>query len=281
MVTLITGANGQLGQDFQLLCKERKFEFIATDLELDITNLDLLRNFVKNKHIEVIINCAAYNAVDNAEKDWRTAYLINGIGPRNLAIVANEIGAKFVHYSTDYIFDGEKEEPYTILDTPNPISKYGESKLLGEKFTLQLSRFYYLIRVSWVFGKGNVNFVKKILEWSREKSVLSVVDDQISSPTYTFDLARITFDLLKTDAYGLYHITNSEYCSRYDWANYILKRVNWKGELRRAKSQDFNTLATRPKFSALENFGIKETIGYKMPKWNKATDRFLEELDVI
>ncbi len=281
MKVLITGANGQLGQDFQKLFKDKDIRYFATDLETDITNLETMRTYVKRNPAKVIINCAAYNAVDKAESDWREAYIVNGIGSRNLAIIANEIDAAFVNYSTDYVFDGQKGTPYTILDTPNPISKYGESKLLGEKYTRQIARKFFLIRISWLFGKGNKNFVTKLLEWIKEKSELSVVDDQISSPTYTHDLARITLDLLESRAYGLYHITNSGYCSRYEWAEHILRKIEWKGKLLRAKSKDFKMAAKRPKFSVLDNFGVKETVGYNLPDWKNATSRFLQEKEVI
>lgn len=281
MKVLITGANGQLGQDFQKFLKKENVKFLATDLETDITNLEAMRVFVKDNPINLIINCAAYNAVDKAEKDWKTAYLVNGIGSRNLAIIANENEAVFVNYSTDFVFDGKKGTPYTILDNPNPISKYGESKLLGEKYTEQIANKFYLIRTSWLFGKGNINFVTKVLEWSEKKSELSVVDDQISSPTYSYDLARITWDLLDTKAFGHYHITNSGFCSRYEWAQHILNEVGWNGDLLRAKSTDFENPAARPKFSVLNNFGTKETVGYNLPDWKDATNRFLREKEVI
>lgn len=230
----------------------------------------------------MILNCAAYNAVDKAETDWRKAYLINGFGPRNLALIANEINATLIHYSTDFVFDGNKGEPYTILDNPHPISKYGESKLLGERNIQYITQKYYLIRVSWLFGKGNENFVKKIISWSsKNKKELAVVDDQVSSPTYTKDLAKITYDLIQTEAYGLYHITNSKFCSRFEWARHIVDKLEWDGEIKRAKSKDFNTLVKRPEFSVLDNLGTKETVGYNLPHWKDATERFLHELKVV
>jgi dTDP-4-dehydrorhamnose reductase len=240
-----------------------------------------MRIFVKKKPVDLIINCAAYNAVDKAEKDWKSAYLVNGIGSRNLALIANEFDAVFVNYSSDYVFDGNKGASYSILDNPNPISKYGESKLLGEIYTKQIANKFYLIRTSWLFGKGNINFITKVLEWSRNKSELSVVVDQISSPTYSYDLSRITWDLLKTEAFGLYHISNSGFCSRFEWAEFILKKIGWKGDLLTAESEDFNTAAARPKFSVLDNFGTKETVGYELQNWKDATERFLQEKKVI
>jgi len=276
MKVLLTGANGQLGRAFQELFKNEKIEFIAAPKEeLDITDLRKIREFVsKNPGITHIINCAAYNKVDEAEKDWKTAYLVNGLGPRNLAIVANEIDAELVHYSTDYVFSGEKGSPYTIYDTPDPINRYGESKVLGERFIMSIADKFYLIRTSWVFGDGE-NFAKKVIEWSKKNQVLRIVDDEISSPTYAPDLARATWELIKQRAYGLYHITNSGYCSRYEWAEFILNKIGWSGELKRAKQEDFNLPAKRPRFSVLDNFGLEETVGVKMPHLKTAVERFL------
>jgi dTDP-4-dehydrorhamnose reductase len=279
MLVLITGANGQLGGAFQELFKEQGIDFIAaTKEELDITNLQQIREFVrKNEGITHIINCAAYNKVDEAERDWKTAYLVNGIGPKNLAIVSNEIGAELVHYSTDYVFSGKKGSPYTIYDTPDPINKYGESKVLGERFVMSFSNRYYLIRTSWVFGDG-MNFVRKVLEWSKKSKVLRIVDDEVSSPTYAQDLAKATWELIKLKAYGLYHITNSGYCSRYEWAEFILNEIGWDGELKRAKQEDFNLPAKRPKFSVLDGFGLREFTGMKMESWKRRTTEFIEKL---
>ena len=158
---------------------------------------------------DVIINCAAYNAVDLAETEWKKAFMVNGIGVKNLALAANEQGSILVHYSTDYVFDGKSDRPYTIIDPVHPINRYGESKLFGEKVVRDLCNRSYLIRTSWVFGKGKTNFVLKMLEWCKDKTEISVVDDQLSSPTYTVDLAKATLDLISTQSFGLYHITNS------------------------------------------------------------------------
>lgn len=280
MKVLITGANGQLGRAFQELLKNEGVEFIAASKEeMDITDLRKVREFVsKSAEITHIINCAAYNKVDEAEQDWRTAYLVNGLGPRNLAIVANEIDAELIHYSTDYVFSGEKGSPYTIFDTPDPINKYGESKVLGERFVMSLTRKHYVIRASWVFGDGSVNFVKKVMEWSSKSNVLKIVDDEVSSPTYAPDLAKATWELVKIGAYGLYHITNSGYCSRYEWAEFILKEIGWNGTLERAKQEDFKLPAKRPKFSGLDNLGLKEITGLKLRNWKESTSNLITEI---
>lgn len=277
MKFLITGANGQLGQEFQRRFKNLKIDYIAkSHNELDITDIELLRRVIKNeKDITHIINCAAYNNVDKAEEEWEKAYTINGLAVRNLAIVSNEINAELIHYSTDYVFAGTKKE-YTIYDEPDPINKYGESKALGEKEVKQAQK-YYLIRVSWVFGMGNTNFAKKVISWSKDKEELSITTDEKSAPTYTVDLVEATLELIKHKVYGLYHITNTS-CTRYEWAEYILKLIGWQGRLKQAKRSNFNLPAIRPENSVLNNFGYNEVTGKTMPDWKDATKRFLKEM---
>lgn len=289
MKFLITGARGQLGQAFRKLFDQLDIEYILTDIiqldeehhYLDITNLDEVQKFLTKNPVDCIINCAAYNDVDKAETDWKTANLVNGDGPKNLAIASKEIGSLIVHYSTDYVFDGTKNSPYTTKDIPKPVSKYGESKLLGEKLVQQFSSNYYLIRISWLFGKGQVNFPVKVIRWSQNRNDLKIVDDQISSPSFTTDIARTTLDLLESRKFGLYHITNSEYCSRFEWAEYILNQIAWTGNLVPAKSSDFETAATRPSFSVLDNRSIENQVGYKLRHWKDATSEFLKQIEII
>lgn len=279
MKILVTGANGQLGQDITKLCEEKKIACMSADSKaLDITDKKSVDELVRTFTPDIIINCAAYNAVDLAETEWKKAFLVNGMGVKNLALAANRQGAVLVHYSTDYVFDGRNTRPYTVADSTHPISRYGESKLLGEQMIRDLCDRYYLIRTSWVFGKGKP---LKLLEWSKGKDELSVVDDQVSVPTYTVDLAKATFDLITTDSFGLYHITNSGSCSRYDWARYVLDQVNWKGTLHKVKSSVFKTPAQRPEYSLLDNFGTEEILGYVMPSWQDATSRYLREIGGI
>jgi len=280
MKILITGAKGQLGQAFQKKFEQLKIQYIAKgSKELDITKIDQLRNVVQNeKEITHIINTAAYNHVDKAEEEWEKAYQINGLGVRNLSIISNEIKAELIHYSTDYVFSGKKGE-YTIYDTVDPINKYGESKALGEREITQAQR-YYLIRTSWVFGVGKDNFAKKVINWSQNSKELKITTDEKSAPTYTEDLVEATLELIKQKVYGIYHITNTP-CTRYEWAEYILKKIGWQGSLKPAKRSDFNLPAKRPESSVLNNFGYKEVTGKKMPDWKDATDRFLKEMGLI
>ena len=280
MKILITGAKGQLGQAFQKKLEQLNIQYIAKgSKELDITKIDQLRNVVKNeKEITHIINCAAYNYVDKAEEEWEKAYQVNGLGVRNLSIISNEINAELIHYSTDYVFSGKKGE-YTICDTPDPINRYGESKALGEREVTQAKR-YYLIRTSWVFGVGKDNFAKKVINWSENSKELKITADEKSAPTYTKDLVEATLELIKQKVYGIYHITNSP-CTRYEWAEYILKKIGWQGTLKQAKRSDFSLPAKRPESSILNNFGYTEVTGKTMPDWKDATDRFLKEMGLI
>jgi dTDP-4-dehydrorhamnose reductase len=282
MKVLVTGAQGQLGQDIVNQCTIRGIECKATNSKtLDITDQKSVNAMVKTHKPDIIFNCAAYNAVDLAEEEWRKAFSVNGLGVKHLALAANEYGCVLVHYSTDYVFDGKNNRPYTVVDTPHPISRYGESKLFGENIMRDLCHHYFLIRVSWLFGKGNTNFVSKVLDWSREKTEIAVVDDQISSPTYTVDLAKATLDLVSTHSFGFYHITNTGACPRYDWALYILEKAGWAGRLLKVKSSEFKTPAHRPAYSVLDNFGTNETLGYALPSWQDATSRYLREIGVI
>jgi dTDP-4-dehydrorhamnose reductase len=281
MKYLLLGAGGQLGTAFRALLHERGQEYLAFDQELDITDFGRLRQIFDDARPDVVINCAAYNNVDQAEAEWRQAFVVNGIAVGGLARVAREYGCILVHYSTDYVFDGEKETPYTIADRPCPISLYGESKLLGEEQLWLNGVRFFLIRTSWVFGQGNENFVTKLLQWAKGQQELKVVNDQVSSPTYTRDLARATMKLLETGRFGCYHLCNSGSCSRYDWAEFILKQINWSGKLLPAKSSDFDTPAARPQYSVLDCLPYAQIVGEELPGWQEATLNFLKELGEV
>ena len=276
---LITGAKGQLGYDFQRLFDELKKEYIATDRdELDITDIEKVREFVKDKNITLIINCAAYNNVDKAEDEEELCKKLNTYAPRDLAIVAKEIGADYITYSTDFVFDGEKKTPYTEEDAPNPLSVYGKSKYEGEKEVFKVKLDSFIVRTSWVFGIANNNFNKQVINWSKSKDELSIVDDQISSPTYSKDLAYYSWKLIKTKKYGLYHLSNGGEASKYDQTKYVLNEIDWQGKLNRAKTKDFNLKAKRAEYTKLDSSKLEKVIGGKIPSWQNGIDRFLKEL---
>ena len=275
---LITGANGQLGYDFQRLFDEIKEEYIATDVnDLDITDIEKVREFVKNKNISLIINCAAYNNVDKAEDEPELCKKLNTYAPRDLAIIANEIRAEYITYSTDFVFDGKKKTPYIEEDIPNPLSVYGETKLEGEEEVFRVKPNSFVVRTSWVFGIANNNFNKQVINWSKSKDELSIVDDQISSPTYSKDLAYYSWELIKTKKYGLYHLSNDGEASKYDQAEYVLDKINWQGKLNKAKTKDFNLKAERAEYTKLDSSKLEKTINQKIPTWKNGINRFLEE----
>ena len=277
---LITGAKGQLGYDYQRLFDELKEEYIATDRdELDITDIEKVREFVKDKNITLIINCAAYNNVDKAEDEEELCKKLNTYAPRDLAIVAKEIGADYITYSTDFVFDGEKKDPYTEEDIPNPLSVYGKSKYEGEKEVFKVKQDSFVVRTSWVFGIANNNFNKQVINWSKSKDELSIVDDQISSPTYSKDLAYYSWELIKTKKYGLYHLSNTGEASKYDQGKYVLDKIGWQGKLNRAKTRDFNLKAQRAEYTKLDSSKLEKAIGKKIPSWENGIDRFLEEME--
>lgn len=275
---LLTGANGQLGTDFQKIFQKEKIDFIATDYDtLDITNKESLEKFFKNKDIDIIINCAAYNNVDKAEEEPEACYKLNSEAPLLLAQTARQINAVFMTYSTDFVFDGMKGKPYTVDDEPRPLSVYGKSKREGELGVMKAFSKVFIVRTSWVFGTGNNNFVKQIVDWSQKKSVLKIVDDQISVPTYSYDLALYSWKLLLTKQYGVYHLSNAGIASKFDQAKYVLEKINWKGKLEPAKTQDFNLKAQRPAFSKLDSSLLEEKIKEKIPTWQSGINRFFEE----
>ena len=278
---LITGANGQLGYDFQRLFDSLRVKYIATDVvDFDITNEKSIDDFfLKHNNISLIINCAAYNDVDKAETDSDFCMLLNSRAPLNLAKKAKEIGATFVTYSTDFVFDGDIKDPYTEEDVPNPPSVYAKSKRMGEEAVLAEYDKSFVIRTSWVFGIANNNFNKQVINWSKTRDELNIVDDQISVPTYSKDLAYFSWKLIETKKYGLYHMSNSGICSKYDQAKYVLDKIGWTGKLGTSKTEDFNLPAKRSKFSKLDSTKLENMVGEKIPSWQDAIDRFLEELN--
>ena len=279
MKILLTGSNGQLGHDFKKIFNKKNIKYIATDYkELDITSdKDLNKFFQENEEITHVINCAAYNDVDKAENDPKT-WLLNAEAPKNLALIANKIGAIFVTYSSDFVFDGLEKEPYTEKDILNPISEYSKSKVQGEKMVLESCKRSFVIRTSWLFGIGGNNFNKQVINWSKSRNELNIVDDQVSVPTYSMDLAEFSWKLIQTEKFGLYHITNDGIASKYDQAKYVLEKIGWKGKLGRAKTVDFNLPAKRPAYSKLDSSKVEKLIGEKIPTWQSGIDRFLEEM---
>ena len=280
MKILLTGFKGQLGYNFKKLFDSLKIEYIATDYqELDITNNESLEHFFnENKDFTHIINCAAYNDVDKAENETEQCFKVNDEAPLIISRYAKKMGAVFVTYSTDFVFDGHKIKPYMEEDVPNPLSVYGKSKYEGENKVLKIYNKSFIIRTSWLFGIGGNNFNKQVISWSKSRDTLNIVDDQVSAPTYSVDLAEFSWKLIQTEKYGLYHITNSGEASKYDQAKYVLEKIGWTGKLNRAKTEDFNLPAKRPEYSKLSSEKVEKLLGEKIPTWQSGIDRFLLEM---
>ncbi len=282
MKYFITGVGGQLGYDLkeELLNRGEKNIVAPTSQELDITNRQAVLDLIKAEKPDVIFHCAAYTAVDNAEDDKEKCFAVNVEGTKNIVDASIEIGAKILFMSTDYVYDGTKDSPYLETDNLNPQSVYGESKALAEKEVMRNSK-YYITRISWVFGKNGNNFVKTMLKLADIRDTLNVVSDQIGSPTYTKDLAKVLVDMANAEKYGIYHVTNEGYCSWAEFADAIFKKVGKNMKVNYIESKDYPQKATRPKNSRMNKDKLKSNFK-SLPTWEDALDRYLKEIkDVI
>jgi dTDP-4-dehydrorhamnose reductase len=275
---LVTGAGGQLGNEIQVLSPHyagRKFIF--TDYqELDITDRQAVSAFIEQGRFYAVINCAAYTAVDKAESEKDQAYLINATGARYLAEAAAATGAKFVHISTDFIFDGTHSTPILETDRPGPLSVYGASKLAGELAVQDVNPDSLIFRTSWVYSGFGGNFVKTILRLCRERESISVIYDQIGTPTYAHDLAKVILDTLDTviekKISGVFNYSNEGVVSWYDFAVAIRDIAGLKTKITPIETAQYPTPATRPKFSVLNKKKIKETFGIEIPYWRDSLE---------
>lgn len=275
MTVLITGANGQLGKELQRYLTEKHIDFVAADVaEMDITNELLVNQFVTELKPTVIYHCAAYTAVDAAEDEGKTiCRLINVEGTRYLASAAQMVGAKMVYISTDYVFDGTKQEEYTVNDTPNPQSEYGLTKYEGEEAVRELVENHYIIRTSWVYGEFGKNFVFTMQNLAQTRDTLTVVSDQVGRPTWTKTLAEFMVHLVNVEAeYGTYHLSNDNSCSWYEFAKEILKDTNVN--VLPVTSDAYPQKANRPKHSVMDLSKSKAT-GFNIPTWQEALAEFL------
>jgi dTDP-4-dehydrorhamnose reductase len=259
---LVTGANGQLGKTIEELfaCNQNEVDFsFVSKSELDITKKESLEGFFNINHFDYCINCAAYTNVEQAEKTPDIAYLINAEGVKNLAQLCKENNIVLIHVSTDYVFDGEKEEPYTVDDIPNPINEYGKSKLLGEQYIQEILEKYFIVRTSWLYSKkyGN-NFYRTILEKIKVKNKLTVTTQQIGCPTDTVNLSKFIFQLIKRDNsnFGLYHFCDSKAMTWYDFAEQVLIENGMLKKIRLVRVHKYLTFAKRPINSVLLNSKI-------------------------
>ena len=278
MKYLIIGKNGQLGKEFVKVLDQKGKNFTALGHEeLDIGNLSNVLEVFESIKPDIVINCAAYNLVDKAEDDYPTAYKTNAVGVRNLAYASSRYKSFLVHYSTDYVFDGKKEDGlYSEKDIPNPLNEYAKSKYLGELFLQEETQKYLLFRVSWVFGEGKQNFIYKVLSWAKNNDYLKIAYDEVSIPTSTSVITDITLKALEKGLSGLFHLTNSGYCSRFELAKFVFDTLNMKKFVYPVSSDIFDLPAKRPKFSAMDNSLISYTLEVSIPHWTESVKDYLK-----
>ena len=276
---IVTGCNGQLGRAINLeLQSNPEIEFVNTDVaELDITNIDKVMELAREVKPYAIINCAAHTGVDACETDVDNAYRINAIGPRNLSIAATETGAKMVHISTDYVFDGMGNKPYLEFDKPNPQGVYGATKLVGENMVKEFADRYFILRTAWLYGDGK-NFVKTMLRLSETNDMVRVVGDQVGSPTSTKELSGAIAHLLFTENYGLFHATCEGSCSWAQFTEEIFRLAGKSTKVNAITTAEYGAPAPRPAYSILENYMLKLTSDYMFADWHDAIAEYIKGL---
>jgi dTDP-4-dehydrorhamnose reductase len=279
MTYLITGKNGQLAQAFIRRFEEQSIDFQAPDeSQFDITNPKVVAGVVATLKPDIIINCAAYNLVDKAEEVRDTVFAVNATGPKYLAQAAASQKAILVHFGSDYVFDGLKESGlYTESDRVNPLNEYGKSKLAGENHVLEELDQCLVLRLSWVFGAGKQNFIYKLIEWAKNNEYLKVACDEFSAPTYTGTVVDMTLKAIEQGMTGRFHLTNSGFCSRYEWAKKILNTIGMSKFIRPVSMDTFNLPAKRPKFSAMSNSKLAGKLNVSIPSWEESVSSFLRE----
>ena len=291
MKILITGAKGQLGSELTSILKSKKSEIgaisplydnceiVAADTDtLDITDALKVNSFLEDFAPDVVINCAAMTNVDGCETKLELAMRVNAIGPLNIARACKKIGAKLVHVSTDYVFDGKNSSPYREWDICAPNSIYGKSKLLGEQYVREQTCRYFIVRTAWLYGYAGHNFVQTILKLAKEKDQIKVVNDQIGNPTNANDLAHHILKMAVTENYGIYHCTGTGEASWFEFASLIVKYAGLKCEVVPCRTSEFSKVAKRPNFSALDNLMLRCAVGDEMRPWQDALLAYINTL---
>lgn len=281
---LVTGANGQLGSEIQSLAKDYpQYSFFFSDVkDLDITDPVSIRSFCTEHQIKTIINCAAYTAVDKAEEQTDICNAVNHIGTVHLATIAKELNIKLIHTSTDYVFDGKNHSPFKENDTTNPINIYGKTKLLGEEAMKKINpKHSIIIRTSWVYSTFGNNFVKTMLNLAKSREQLTIIADQIGSPTYAQNLAKTILDIIpkiNNDEVEVYHYANEGICSWYDFAFEIFNQTNINCKVLPIETKDYPTAAKRPPYSVMNKSKIKNTFNIEIPHWKTSLTKCLKNL---
>ncbi|WP_295366056.1 dTDP-4-dehydrorhamnose reductase [uncultured Prevotella sp.] len=286
MNILVTGANGQLGHEMQRVAKSSNHNYIFTDVadgyeKLDITNIEDIRNMVKNNNVDIIVNCAAYTNVDKAESNYDTANLINNTAAGNLATAIKEAGGTLIHISTDYVFQGDRNTPCQEDWATNPLGVYGKTKLAGEAAIATTGCNSIIIRTAWLYSQWGKNFVKTMQSLTATHDTLKVVFDQVGTPTFAGDLADVIAHIIntsQTDKTGIYHFSNEGVCSWYDFAKLICKLSGNTCDINPCYSEEFPSPVKRPHFSVLDKKKIKETFGIKVPYWTDSLEVCIKQL---
>lgn len=280
MKILVTGAKGQLGSDVMDELRKRGIDGTGVDVqEMDITDADACEKVITGEKPDAVIHCAAYTAVDAAEDNKELCHKINADGTRNIARVCKDLDIRMMYISTDYVFDGTGERPWQPDDRREPLNAYGQAKYEGELAIEELLSKYFIVRIAWVFGLNGSNFVKTMLRLGKERGAVSVVDDQIGSPTYTYDLAKLLVDMIQTEKYGRYHATNEGLCSWYEFALEIFKQAGLpEVKVTPVDSGQFPSKAKRPNNSRISKDKLEEKGFKRLPPWQDALSRYLKEI---
>lgn len=277
MKVLVTGINGQLGHDVMGELKKRGHEAVGVDIEeMDITDAECVKRVMTQTAPDAVIHCSAYTAVDRAEEEVELCRRVNAEGTKNVAEVCAGLDCKLLYLSTDYIFSGEGERPWEPGDEPAPLNVYGLTKFEGEQEIKSRMNKYFIVRISWVFGVNGNNFIKTMLRLGRENGAVRVVDDQIGSPTYTYDLAVLLVDMIETEKYGEYHASNEGLCSWYEFAKEIFAAAGMNEvEVTPVSSEEFPAKAKRPKNSRMSKEELVKNGFNKLPSWQDAVKRYV------
>ncbi len=278
MKILVTGVKGQLGFDVVKECNKRGIETVGVDIEeMDITNAQIVSEVITNSNVDAVIHCAAYTAVDKAEDNKELCHKINVEGTKNIAQVCQKLNLKMMYFSTDYTFNGAGTKPWLTSDKPDPINYYGLTKYEGELEVIKYVKNYFILRISWVFGINGKNFINTMLRLGKENGKVRVVSDQIGSPTYTIDLARLIVDMIQTDKYGIYHTPNTGYVSWYEFAKEIFKQANMQVEVTPITTESYPSRAKRPLNSRLDQSTLISNGFTPLPTWQDALSRYLKQ----
>lgn len=279
MKILVTGVGGQLGYDVCRVLAARNMEHRGVDVaDFDITDAGAVHDYIVDYRPDAVIHCSAWTAVDKAEDELEKVRAVNTEGPRNIALACREIGAKMLYISTDYVFPGDGERFYEPDDPTGPLGAYGETKLGGELAVQELLERYFIVRISWVFGKNGNNFIKTMLRLAESRTEVSVVCDQIGSPTYTADLAPLLCDMIVTEKYGVYHATNEGICSWAEFAEEIFRLAGKDITVRPIPTSEYPARAVRPLNSRLNKDKLERMGFHRLPAWQDALERYLKEL---